>query len=898
MGRGAYQDDAGETWDVCSAVVIDDLTPKGDAGFDETLEAGGAAQSEGQQRSPSHQRLHEEVRGRLFEGRAPTRSIEPGTLIAGRYRIVGLLGAGGMGEVFRARDLVLDEDVAMKFLPESRAHDDAFMRRFVNEVRLARQISHPSVCRVHDIGEVEGRAFLSMEYIDGEDLATLLRRIGRLPPEKGYELAQQLCAGLAELHGAGLLHRDLKPANIMIDSQGRLKLADFGLAAAREALRAHEYGDGTPAYMAPEQLSGRAVSERSDIYALGVVLYELLSGRHPHEPRDGTLSERGGIDRRQPTVSLGARVTGLADETLEIIDTCLAEDPEQRPASVLDVAAALHGGDPIAAALRAGRAPSVDAVANAKSASQLRPWQSWALALVSLVVLLLYASLGPSLTQWGLSAPQLAPSVLEDRARDVLRAVGVDPPSGSQMHRLLHDPEFSTRNDTLVEGGPVPVLYEYRASPGKLMRSGATVTATDPPMVTPGEVRVVLDVQGRLRSIERVPEIADGGAGVDWSGAFERARISRTEPVTPERVPPFASDQQEAWQASMDELERHVRVDAASWRGAPVWFRVEAPWADPIAEGSASTREQDLVQLVVVLVFFTVLVLLARRMVARGEVDGRGAFRVAAVLVLCVTLSELLTGAVGQASRVQTVFGALQEGLLIGLIALLGYAVVEPYGRRFLPGVMVSLIRLTRGRWHDPAVGRDVLVGAAYGCFIAAVVLLRSTLLGGGHLYHVRLDALIDVGHAIGAGIGVVWIGAFSVMQVYVLFLALRWLVRRTPIAVVAFVVLWTLLELSRASPADPSATKWLIATFFAVVVSLLVVDLIARRGLLALSAAQVMLNLLLTLPLNLDLSGWYAPASVVGLGTTALLVLGGLRVALGRASGSERTSRTSPTRA
>ena len=897
MGRGAYQDGTGETWDVWSTVETDDLTPEGERGFDETVQAEGGAESE-KRRSPSQQRLHEEVRGRLFEGRPPKRSLDPGTLIAGRYRIVGLLGAGGMGEVFRARDLVLDEDVAMKFLPESRAHDEGFMRRFVNEVRLARQISHPSVCRVHDIGEVDGRAFLSMEYIDGEDLATLLRRIGRLPPEKGYELAQQLCAGLAELHGAGLLHRDLKPANIMIDSQGRLKLADFGLAAVREELRAHEFGDGTPAYMAPEQLSGRAVSEQSDIYALGVVLYELLSGRHPHEPRDSTLTERGGIDRREPTVPLGARVTGLADETLEVIDACLAEDPSHRPASVLDVAAALPGGDPIAAALRAGRAPSVDAIANAKSASQLRPWQSWTLAVITMGVLVLYAALGPSLTLWGQSAPQLAPSALEDRAREALRAVGVEPPTGSHMQRLLHDPQFSTRRDVLAEGGPVPVLYEYRASPGKLARAGATATATDPPMATPGEVRVVLDVQGRLRSIERVPQPSDAGGAVEWSGAFERARITRVDPVEPDGVPPFAADHRQAWEADTEGAEAPVRVEAASWRGMPVWFRVQPPWESAASEQAAASPDQDVVQVVVIVVFFTVLTLLARRMVERGEVDGRGAFRVATVLVLCVSISELLTGAVGQASRVQTVFGALQEGLLIGLIALLGYAVVEPYGRRFLPGVMVSWIRLTRGRWRDPAVGRDVLVGAAFGCAIGAVVLLRSFVLGEGHLYRVRLDALIDVGHALGAGIGVIWIGAFSVMQIYVLFLALRWLVRRTSIAVVGFVVLWTLLELSRMRPADPSTTTWLLAAGFGLVVSVLVVDLIARRGLLALSAAQVMLNLLLTLPLNLDLSGWYAPASVVGLGATALLVLGGLRVALGRASMSERASRTSRTRA
>src|ERR1041384_7027152 len=138
----------------------------------------------------------------------------PGAVLAGRYRIVGLLGRGGMGEVYRADDLKLAPPVAIKLLPE----------------RLARQVSHPNVCRVFDIGEAEGLHFLSMEYIDGEDLASLLRRIGRLPEDKALEIARQLCAGLAAAHERNVLHRDLKPANVLIDGRGRPQIMDFGLA--------------------------------------------------------------------------------------------------------------------------------------------------------------------------------------------------------------------------------------------------------------------------------------------------------------------------------------------------------------------------------------------------------------------------------------------------------------------------------------------------------------------------------------------------------------------------------------------------------------------------------------------------------------------------------------------
>ena len=142
-----------------------------------------------------------------------------GTLLAERYRIVGLLGRGGMGEVYRAEDLKLGQPVALKFLPDGHGEDDRRLARLLNEVRLARQVSHPNVCRVYDVAEVDGMHFMAMEYVDGEDLSSLLRRIGRLPHEKALEISRQICAGLAAAHEQGILHRDLKPANVMIDGR-------------------------------------------------------------------------------------------------------------------------------------------------------------------------------------------------------------------------------------------------------------------------------------------------------------------------------------------------------------------------------------------------------------------------------------------------------------------------------------------------------------------------------------------------------------------------------------------------------------------------------------------------------------------------------------------------------
>ena len=168
-----------------------------------------------------------------------------------------------MGEVYRADDLKLGQPVALKFLPRHLASDKDRLDRFYAEVRIARQVSHPNVCRVYDVGEIDGQQYLSMEYVDGEDLASLLKRIGRLPPDKALDISRELCAGLAAAHERGVLHRDLKPANVMIDGRGRASITDFGLAVAAGDVVDGEVS-GTPAYMAPEQLSGKGATVRSD----------------------------------------------------------------------------------------------------------------------------------------------------------------------------------------------------------------------------------------------------------------------------------------------------------------------------------------------------------------------------------------------------------------------------------------------------------------------------------------------------------------------------------------------------------------------------------------------------------------------------------------------------------
>src|ERR1700722_17292175 len=237
----------------------------------------------------------------LDEGRFPA-----GTVLADRYRIIGLVGQGGMGEVYRANDLKLGQPVALKFLPAATGKNQQSLDRFHAEVRIARRVSHPNVCRVYDIGEVDGSTFLSMEYVDGEDLRSLLRRIGRLPGDKAIEIARKLCAGLAAAHDKGVLHRDLKPANIMIDGRGQVLITDFGLAALAGQLEGAHLRDGTPAYMAPEQLACKEVSVRSDVYTLGLVLHEMFTGKRVFE---------NGSQRTTPT-----SVTSLAKDIDPLVE--------------------------------------------------------------------------------------------------------------------------------------------------------------------------------------------------------------------------------------------------------------------------------------------------------------------------------------------------------------------------------------------------------------------------------------------------------------------------------------------------------------------------------------------------------------------------------------------------
>ncbi len=216
---------------------------------------------------------------------APKKELTRGTTLANRYEIIEELGKGGMGRVYRVEDTKLKQEVALKLIKPEIAKDKKTIERFRNELKLAREIAHRNVCRMYDLNEEKGTHYITMEYVRGEDLRSSIRRFGQLPIGKSISIAKQICEGLAEAHRLGVVHRDLKSNNIMIDKEGNVRIMDFGIARSLEAKRITGAGVmiGTPEYMSPEQVEGKEVDQRSDIYSLGVILYEMVTGRLPFE---------------------------------------------------------------------------------------------------------------------------------------------------------------------------------------------------------------------------------------------------------------------------------------------------------------------------------------------------------------------------------------------------------------------------------------------------------------------------------------------------------------------------------------------------------------------------------------------------------------------------------------
>jgi len=833
----------------------------------------------------------------------PARFI-PGTVIDNRYRIVGLLGRGGMGEVYRADDLKLGQPVALKFLPRDVVRDRVRLDRFLNEVRTALKVTHTNVCRVHDIGEIDSQHYLSMEYVDGEHLGSLLRRIGRLPEDKAIQIARQICAGLAAAHEQQILHRDLKPANVMIDGRGRAKLTDFGLAGLAESIEGDEVRAGTPLYMSPEQHEGREVTVRSDIYSLGLILYELFTGRRAFEAE--TPAELQRLREESTPTSPSSHVQGLDPAVERTILCCLYRDPGQRPASALEVAASLPGCDPLAAALAAGETPSPEMVANAGETGVLPPWIGVVLLGLVLLGLVAVAADQERFSVPGLVELEKPPEALMVEAREVLGLAGQAGEVKDHAFGFVYDTDYfeyieseeltATWWDGIATARPAPIRFWYRESPRPLVAAGLftmsedySVSPSDPPWTVENMTGVWLDPHGRLLRLLIVPPPFEAAAKtetrVDWSPFFEAAGLDITqfESTAPRRNPPVTCDSPVAWKGSTTDAEAHpLLVEACASAGGPVYFEVIPSWRVHawVQPDSPSSTVGDLFYLSLLLALTIGGPLVARRNIRLGRGDRRGAFRVALFSFVVAALSwALLAHHVVALAEIGLVLEFVGYGLVTSGLVWIVYIALEPYARRLWPDGLISWSRLLSGRFCDPLVGRDILIGAAAGVFnrcwwfVHSLVLERfslpvdrpvsiplSSLLGSAETVGEWLEALV---WSIYTGVG--WL---FIALLLLLFLRRRWIVA---VALMLFLVgTWI-----------PGQHNPLLFGLFAMGAFAAFIVVLIRFGLLATMAWGFFMWFPTSVVLTLDPSDWYAGRSFLTLLILSAIAAHAFRISL-----------------
>jgi len=805
----------------------------------------------------------------------------PGQIIAQRYRVVALAGRGGMGEVYRAEDLTLGQVVALKFLPETLSQDAAALARFHAEVRTARQVSHPNVCRMFDIGESDGTLFLTMEYVDGEDLASVVRRIGRLSPDKATEIARQICAGLAAAHERGVIHRDLKPANVMLDGAGKIRLTDFGLAGIAASIKGADVRAGTPAYMAPEQLAGRDVSTKSDIYSLGLILYEILTGKRAFEA--ATLPELM-KQRESGAITNPSTLVRDLDPLIErVILRCLEADPDKRPASALQVAAALPGGDPLAAALAAGETPSPQMVAAAGETSGLAP--RVALTCLAAVVLGIVLFIAVSIKENGVEKihPENPPEVLAKKSREIISSLGYSGQPVDKADGFNYDDDFLTylekdhsqhpQWDRVFSERPPVLRYWFRQSPREMSPNGFwgmsytpnVVTSSDPPTIISGMINVQLDPDGRLLYFQAIPpqkeESPQSARSPDWLPLFNAAGLDLAQFHSAESSwdSLASADTRAAWDGVWPGSARPLHIEAATRRGKPVFFSLIGPWTKASRTSPATqTRADKTSQIIGLSIAFVILtggLLLAYRNYSRGKVDRQGALRLAA-LIFALELSICLFRShfVPSMDSVGLVIFALSTGLFVSAFMWVIYLALEPYVRRIWPQTIISWSRFISGRLRDPLVGRDLLFGVMLGITWDFVFALGNyvEIRGGARPQLANTEILSGFRETVAVGLLNVVSSIQTTLVFFFLLILLRVLVKNRWLAAAIFVLLFSV-------PRILGSDQRLIDTPVFLLIYGIAAFAVVRFGLITLAVGAFCADVLINVPITTDFSNWYA---------------------------------------
>ncbi len=855
-----------------------------------------------------------------------TTHLDPGATLANRYRIISHLGKGGMGEVYRADDLTLGVSVALKFLPPSLAQDPLRLEHFRSEVRLARQVSHPNVCRVYDIGESTNesggaggppRIFISMEYVDGEDLASLLRRIGRLPPDKAVQIARQLCFGLAAAHEQGIIHRDLKPANVMLDGRGQSRIMDFGIAGLSSDLSKPSAIAGTPGYMSPEQLSGNEVTKRSDIYSLGVLLYELFTGRAAFT---ATAIEELRTQQSKSSTNLTRPSVFIADidpAVERVILQCLEPDPKDRPPSAMSIAAALPGGDPLAAALAAGETPSPELIAASGASQSLSQVQAWGRAALIVALLAVAVLVTTSWSMVSLVKPAKSPTVLEDRAAEIIKALGYTNPPADTVRSLglrsafvsyVNREESITNKVDRLKARPGPYDFWYRSSPSPISATSndGRVQYQNPFPSQAGEILLRLDAFGRLETFLALPSRTRSTPPAETPEAsikrlFEFADLdqSRFTPAPPTLRSFIPTESVRSWTGTIPESpDIPLRIHVGSVEGKVNTFSIQYEYPQPnpsatqAAPGTPDWQQrlskainygvENGAPIVLVLILIGTCHLAWRNLrTTRG--DRTTAVRLSAAMAVLVLIALFFAHHSLPSARSLFFDGdGVSPAIFTAVEFWLFYTALEPYARRVYPHALVTWTRIARGGFNDALVGRHILIGLLLG----SASVLCTTLLAGGFRVLMQDSFAISVFGRTGALLtGPSGVAASTASAIVTAILVGTGTMLPLVIGQLVFKRRWVgyvILVIGLAAITGQGLVLNRVDSLIGIAISMIPVLSIRSGGLLALVTTHLTIYLGLSLHSGLDWSHWFTAPTLIPASLLAALLFFSAKAACG----------------